>query len=100
MCSDVNEGSHVIPTLEYACPAVVMTHQQCRTVCGSGRSPVVSCPFVLYEGKPMGIPFVIVNLMNKGFSRTSVGRLSKGKEEALITGLAAPDKLVKEISIS
>ena len=48
----------------------------------------------------MGIPFVIVNLMDKGFSRTSVGRLSKGKEEALITGLAALDELVKEISIS
>lgn len=48
----------------------------------------------------MGIPFVIVNLMDKGFSRTSVGRLSKGKEEALITGLAAPDELVKEISTS
>ena len=25
MCSDVNEGSHVIPMLEYACPAVVIS---------------------------------------------------------------------------
>lgn len=47
MCSDVNEGSHVIPMLEYACPAVVISSAVQYVAVGAHRQTAVSCPFVL-----------------------------------------------------
>jgi hypothetical protein len=64
-------------------------------------SPAVP-PVSSQSTNPAGIdlPTDYRTLLGNEYDSPTLGRLSKGKQEALITGLQALDKLVKEISVS